>query len=188
MELDDLKKIWSENFHPPHDVELERQKVERIIGGSRRSIMRSFTIDIIVGVGLNLAFVIVLMVFGSAVMPFLYKLIVAANLASLPVYYKLYRSTMYLKHFDFGQNIKANLENFLGYYRGTLRFYKATTYVLIIALLILFSFDDSFQQLEFWIKVAVFGYLGVFLVGTGWFIDRLYGHRISEINSYLQNL
>jgi hypothetical protein len=187
MELDDLKTAWQENANGSQNLESERQRVMTIISGSRRSILRSFTIDIIVGIALNLSFAIVLIMFGSHVMPFLYKLMIGANLISLPIYYKLYKSTIYLKHLDFGQDMKANLETFLDYYRGTLRFYKRSTYLLIAALLLLFFLDDSFLQLDLWIKVAVVAYLGIFAVGIGWLIDRLYGRRISQIESYLQN-
>lgn len=187
MELDDLKTVWKENTNDAQNHESERQRVLTIISGSRRSILRSFTIDIILGLALNVSFVIVLIVFGSAVMPFLYTLMIGANVISLPIYYKLYKSTIYLKHLDFGQDVKASLETFLDYYRGTLRFYKRSTYVLIGALLLLFFLDDSFLQLDLWIKVAVVAYLGIFVVGIGWLIDRLYGRRISQIESYLQN-
>ncbi|HWA34086.1 MAG TPA: hypothetical protein VG737_08160 [Cyclobacteriaceae bacterium] len=187
MEIDDLKIIWKEDVGAPPDIESERTRIMAIITGSRRSIIRSFAIDILVSVGLNLAFVAVLVIFGDAVMPFLYKLVIAANLVALPVYFKLYRTTRYLKHFDFGKNVKENLGKFLDYYRGALRFYKRSTYVLIAALLLLFYFDESFLELALWIKVTIVAYLGVFLLGIGWLIDRMYGRRISGIESFLQN-
>ncbi len=187
MELDDLKTVWNEQSIDSHDQESERTKVMGIIKGSHRGILRSFTIDLVVAVGLNLAFVVVVFMFGSRVMPFLFKLIIAANVVAVPIYYKLYKSMMYLKHLDFGRDLKSSLESFLEYYRETLRFYKRSTVLLIVALLLLFSLDNSFQQLEFWIRMAIVFYLGIFLASTSWLVDKLYGGRIHEIESYLSN-
>ncbi len=185
MELDDLKTIWKTPEANTIGDEYDRERVMKIIQGSHRSIRRSFTSDIVVTLCLNLIFAITVMIFGGAIQNFLYKLVIVANLVSLPIYYRLYKSVQYLAHFDFGLDIRTSMSAFVDYYKRTLFLYKWATYGMIVGLLVLFSLDESFLALALWIKIMIVAYLLVFLVTAGWLLKKFYGGRIRRIEFYL---
>ncbi|HQQ98876.1 MAG TPA: hypothetical protein PLX35_16505 [Cyclobacteriaceae bacterium] len=183
MELDDFKSAWasaSRQPSPPDPAELLS-----LISKTSRGIRRSAWLDASIGIAVVVFFMVMVWIYGAAVQAFQYKLVAMAILYAIPIYVRIYRSINLLNHFDFGRDLKVALTEFRNYYKGTLNFYRWSTYAMLLTTVIIFLADESFRQLSGWIQAVIFGYIGLAGILTAPLVRRMYGKELRVIEEQL---
>jgi len=185
MELDDLKQPWKEFHHQADHNEGPSKEVSQIIGRSRNSLRKIFRIELLIGLTVCLAFLIVAAT--GIVFPFLYKMVAITLIVPIPIYYRLYQSIRFMERLDYGKDLKTTLTEFIAYYRTTIRIYKWGSYLMIFLIFIVFLTDSSFQQLNRWYQSATILYLGLVTLIVNPFVNRVYGSKLKSFELLLKD-
>lgn len=185
MELDDLKSAWKHLDVSSSQHTLDSKEVLNLISQSHKRIKHAFVADVLIALGIWLSFVVVVIIFRQAVQLFLYKMVLTTVMFAIPIYYRLYRSIRFLTTIDYGKDIKTSLQEFIRYYKITIRYYQMGTYVMIGVLLILFFTDLSFLELALWIKGVIVLYLVLVSLLIQPLLKRIYWRKIESIESLL---
>ncbi len=188
MELDDFKEKWkSPDIFDPQSVKKEDlQKKIDTIAKSNGGIRKAFLFEVLFMAITYVGFLLVV-IFSSHVQSFIYKLVIVTLLGAVPICYRLYKSQKWLNSIDYAKDIRTNLMAFSVYYKMTLRLYRLISYLVIILLLVLFYTDESFLDLQPWLKISIVSYMFLILLLTGPYINKVYGKRVDSIESFLND-
>lgn len=183
MELDDFKTAWASAGHQPTPP--DHEALLSLISKTSRGIRRSVRLDTSIGIAVALFFLIMVKIYGAAVQIFQYKLMVMAVIYAIPIYVRMFRSIRLLDRFDFGRDMKEALTEFRDYYRGTLRFYRWSTYIMLTIMAIILLTDESFTALTARIQIMVLAYMGLAALLTAPLVNRMYGRQLQAIENQL---
>ncbi len=125
MELDDLKHAWRNNIeHPQISANDEHLKVQIAeIIRSKRGIASYIRLELVLTAFIYIVVALVVGFYFEYVPMFIIKLIVIIFLGTLPIYYRLYSLMRWLKIIDYGRDIRSNLNEYVHYYKITMRIY-----------------------------------------------------------------
>lgn len=187
MELDDLKHAWRNNIkHPEISANDEHLKVQIAeIIRSKRGITSYIRFELVLTAFIYTVVALVVGFYFEYVPMFIIKLIVIIFLGTLPIYYRLYCLMRWLKIIDYGRDIRSNLNEFVRYYKITMRIYLVGGYTLIALLFVVFITDTSFLALEFWVRAFVLSYLVICAIFIKPIINRFYGRKIKVFEGFL---
>lgn len=184
MELDDLKKTWSEQ--QPTTGGDDRELVRQIIHRSHRGLRWNLWLEIALGIFTLVALVMMMVFFNERMSGFFYKLTIPLVLYAIPVYYRLYRSTQFLENMDFSGDVRSTLSQFLAYYTRTLRIYQWGAYAAIgVATVLLFT-DPKFLTLGWDVKAKVLVYMVLVSILIAPLVKRFYSGKARAIREYLE--
>jgi len=183
MELDDFKSAWASAGLQPTPP--DHEALLTLISKTSRGIRRSVRLDTSIGIAVAVFFLVMVKIYGAAVQAFQYKIMVMAVLYAIPIYVRMFRSIRMLDKFDFGRDMKEALTEFRNYYRGTLRFYRWSTYIMLPIMAIIMLTDESFTELTIRIQIIVFVWLGLAALLTAPLVNRMYGRQLQAIENQL---
>ena len=118
MELDDLKNAWKAQSDPRNGG--AQEKIQNIIRRSNRGLDRMLVWEGGIGGGVLLIALLVYLIIPSSFTLFQVKLIVPVIIYAVPVFYRLVRSSRFLRQMDFSGDLRSTLSEFLKYYKKTL--------------------------------------------------------------------
>lgn len=186
MELDDLKHTWK-NSSEQLDMSMRDERLKtRLteITRSKHRLVSNILFEFVVATLMYAGVALTLSFYFQQVQLFIIKLIVIIFLGTLPIYYRLYLSMRWLRKIDYGRDIKSNLEEFVRYYRTTIRIYRVGGYVLIAVLFLVFITDTSFHALEAWVQASILIYLLLCALFIKPLTNRFYGRKLKVFESF----
>jgi len=184
MELDDLKKTWSEQ--QPTVGGDDRELIRRIIHRSHRGLRWNLRWELGMGIFTLVALVLMMVFFNERMSGFFYKLTIPLVLYAIPVYYRLYRSAKFLENLDFSGDVRSTLTKFLAYYTRTLRIYQWGAYAAIgVATALLFA-DTKFIALSWAVKGKVLAYMALVSILIAPLVKKFYSGKARAIREYLE--
>jgi hypothetical protein len=187
MELDDLKQQWKTATVEPSagmkDVLARKVSEMRSSGRGLRTV---FYIEMAFVVVIYTGFLWIVLAMGSAVMSYMYKLVIATGIATAPIAWRMYKSQRWINSMDYTQDMRSNMIAFLDYYKTTLRWYQWSSYAIILVIIILFFTDNDFIRLQSGIKFTIVIYLAVIFLLTEPYIRIVYRRRLTVFEDFLK--
>ncbi|HZY79428.1 MAG TPA: hypothetical protein VFE50_07895 [Cyclobacteriaceae bacterium] len=187
MELDDLKEKWkTATVQSSVDIKDVLTKKVSSIKQSGRSIRRVFYIEMAFVAVAYLGFIWLVLAMGDSMFSYMYKLVAATGIATVPVSWRMYKSQRWINSMDYTIDMRSNMVAFLSYYKTTLRWYQWSTYIIILVILVLFFTDGDFIALPYKVKVTAVVYLVAVFLLTEPYIRMVYGKRIAVFENFLK--
>ena len=188
MEFDDIKAIWNHSVgDDAGELKMAdiQEKLSSILKQKNR-IKLSFRVELLIVATVYAGFIILVLFYGKAVQPYMYKMVIVVTILGLPVLLRLYKAIQWQERLDFSQDIRSYLLLRIKHLRTTLAIYRWASYGIIVITLVIFFTDPSFNILPLYIKSIIVAYLGVFTVFLGPYIKRMYGDKLTIIEDLLK--
>jgi hypothetical protein len=188
MEFDDIKTLWNHSAGSDAGelkVDDVQEKLSSVLKQKNR-IKLSFRVELLIVAVVYTGFIILVLFYGKAVQPYMYKMVTVVTVLGLPVLLRLYKAIQWQESLDFSQDIRSYLLLRIKHLRTTLTFYRWTSYGIIVITLVIFFTDASFNVLPLYLKSIIVTYLGVFAVFLGPYIKRMYGDKVTLMEDLLK--
>ncbi len=187
MELDDLKAKWKASGDLQPRVEI-RQSLERRISEIERSgrgIRTSFLFELMIIFVMYSAFITFVWIFGDRVLGYMYKMVFILGVGFLPALWRLHKAQKWIRSMDYTRDIQSNIRSFLTFYNRTLVIYKWSSYIVIVALLVMLFSDRDFISLSLYFRVGIVVYMAIAMLLTGPYIRVVYGRKTDAFEKFL---
>lgn len=188
MDFDELKEVWKKTDHlTTNDSDKELHRKLKALTGTQRKMKQYFRNEMIFTV---IAFMLILpfTYFYTDLQPYFYKIFAIVFLSVTPLSIRLYLSMKRLAVIDYSNQLRQNLVAAHKHLKTTIRFYYSAVVFVILSLVVVSWFDEFFLQLPAVWKVGIMSYFFIFLIAYFYFINKLYGSRLKELEGFLEDL
>lgn len=188
MELDDFKKKWKETTTSPSTDGI-KEAIEKKISSlekTGRNIRMMFYMEVGVVILIYAAFLFAVWTFQELITTYMYKIVIATTIPSIPIIYRLYKAQKWINSMDYTMDVRSNIIAFLSYYKRALWLYERGMYVTVLIVLALLFTDREFIHINWRIQAATIAWLILAAAIVRPYVRIVYGKKLPVFEDFLK--